>query len=87
MGETKLQIETGHAMTGDVAKIDATRVRFVAQDGRTMFEVSAGLDGKSIEVRGVETTRVGGVLHSERLAICPTVSNHIVIRACLYDEY
>ena len=80
-----LNIETGHPITKDVQHLDVQGVRFVAEDGRTMFEVHAGKDGTSIEVRGVEVTKVENVLYSSSLAACPNASNSLTIRVCRYD--
>jgi hypothetical protein len=46
-------------------------VRFVTDDGRTMFEVHIGQDGRSIEIRGV---------HNSSLVACPNASNSLTIR-------
>lgn len=62
------------------------RVRFVAEDGRDMFEVKIGDDGISIEVRGINSTRVEGVLYREQFNIQPNSSNCVTIRAKKYDE-
>ena len=52
------RIETGHKIMADVQVVkdgdkDAQKVRFVTDDGRTMFEVGWNEDGRSIDVRGV----------------------------------
>jgi hypothetical protein len=62
------------------------RVEFVANDGRVMFEVLASKDGRSIEVRGIETCMVGGVLYSSMLDVRPVVANVVEVRARPYDE-
>jgi len=66
--------------------IKEDRVSFVASDGRIMFEVKPGKDGKSIEVRGVETCLVDGVLYSQFIDIRPIVGNCVQIMVRLYDE-
>ena len=81
-----LHIETGHPITKDVQHLDAKGVKFVTEDGRTMFEVHAGKDGTSIEVRGVDVTRVENVLYDSKLAACPNASNSLTIRVCRYDD-
>lgn len=81
-----LHIETGHPITKNVQRLDAKGVRFIAEDGRTMFEVHAGSDGASIEVRGVEVTLVKDVLYDSKLAACPNASNSLTIRACRYGD-
>ncbi len=81
-----MKIETGHSVSKDARVVDSDRVRFVAEDGRTMFEVVAGKDGRSIEVRGVETCLVNGVLYSSMIEIRPQVTNQVTIRAREYDD-
>lgn len=80
-----MRIETRHEASGDIEIVRGNRVRFVAEDGLTMFEVVAGKDGRSIEVRGVDTCKVGDVVYSNALDIRPHVSNLVEIRAREYD--
>jgi acyl-CoA thioesterase len=79
-----LRIETGHPVTADVVKLDAQFVRFVTDNGRCMFEVHACRDGRSIEVRCVETTKVDGVIYNNLMAVEPDSSNGVTIRTRLY---
>lgn len=82
-----LHIETGHPLTGDDAKwLEVGAVRFVTEDGRTMFEVKAGKDGRSLEIRAVDTTRVDGVLYAGLLDVRPIVANSIRVFVRRYDE-
>lgn len=81
-----MKIVSGRKYNNDVHDVGDDSVRFVAEDGRTMFEVSCGDDGRSIEVRGIEVCKVSGKLYSEGLEIRPQVSNCITIRARLYDD-
>jgi hypothetical protein len=81
-----LHIETGHPVTADVKKLDAKVVRFVTDDGRCMFEVTAGTDGRSIEVRAVETAKVGGTIYKNLLDVRPNVANSVTILTRRYDE-
>lgn len=81
-----LHIETGHPVTADMKVISETTIRFVTEDGRTMFEVQAGKDGRSIEVRGVEVTKVNDVLYSECLDVRPCVANKIYVLARRYED-
>lgn len=81
-----MKIQTGHRMTHDVADVDAHSVRFCADDGRTMFEVRCGEDGRSIEVRGVDCCRVGDVLYSELIDIRPKSANSVLVRVREYDD-
>ena len=74
-----LHIETGHRLTDDVKKLDEAAVRFVTPDGRTMFEVCVGPDGRSIEVRGVENAVVNKVMYSNMLEIHPHFCNNITV--------
>lgn len=80
------RIETGHVVTNDVQIVDANRVRFVADDGRTMFEVGWNPDGRSISVRGVEITRVDGKLYSETIDIRPFCGNTVKIMVRDYED-
>ena len=72
-------------MMGDVTEVPGDSVRFVCDSGRTMFEVRVGIDGKSVEVRGVERTRVNGVLYATSLCVIPHVANSITVTAAPYD--
>jgi len=81
-----LHIETGHPVTGDAVKIDARAVRFVTDDGRTMFEVNIGDDGKSLKVYAVETTKHDGKIYNNRLQVCPGSTNALTIGAVLYQD-
>ncbi len=65
--------------------VDHPSVRFKAEDGSTMFEVVVQNDGKSIEIRGVESCFVGGTLYNNRLLIKPNVSNSIQVTVEPYD--
>jgi hypothetical protein len=80
-----LHIETGHPITNDVDILAAKSVRFVTDDGRTMFEVHIGQDGRSIEIRGVDVTKVEDLIYSSSLVACPNASNSLTIRTLLYD--
>ncbi len=80
------KIETGHELTKDVAVVGDQKVRFVADDGRTMFEVGWNPDGRSINVRGVECSRVDATLYSETIDIRPICGNSVRIMARKYDE-
>lgn len=81
-----LKIETGHPVSGDVKPVEGNRIRFVAEDGQTMFEVTAGKDGRSIEVRAVDTCRVDGVLYNGIIEIHPLCGNSIEIRTQKYQD-
>ena len=81
-----LHIETGHPVTADVKQVDGRCVRFVSDDDRTMFEVIAGKDGRSLEVRAVEVTKVDGVIYAGRLVVYPAASNTVTIRVPRYED-
>ena len=79
-----MKIETGHKVTADAAPVAGDRVRFVTNDGRTIFEVTCGEDGHSIEVRGVETFKVGKVVYDGCIEIRPQCANAVWIQARPY---
>lgn len=81
-----LTISTGHPIHENVTILEADTVRFLAPDGRCMFEVKPCLDGRSIAVRGVEVCRIDGKLYSEALQITPHVANSITISTVPYDK-
>lgn len=81
-----LHIESGHVYNADVCEIKGSTVRFVTEDDRTMFEIRLGKDGRSIEIRGVEATKVDGRIYVEQLSIQPNSSNSVTIRPVLYEE-
>lgn len=74
-----MKIVTSDSLEATRQVIEGTSVRFVAEDGRDAFEVSIGRDGRSIEVRGISSYRVDGVLYREKLEICAEASNSITI--------
>ena len=82
----KLRIESGHPMMNNAEAVSGNLVRFVTDDGRTMFEVSSGEDGRSIEVRAVEMTKIGGQFYGAALELLPHTSNSIVVRTKLYGS-
>ena len=81
-----MHIETGHALRGNIEKIESNSVRFVAEDGLTMFEVSVGDDGRSIEVRGVDSCKVDGVMYAGSIDVRPKVANCVDVCARRYDD-
>lgn len=80
-----MHIEIGGSYGEPKQKLDTDTVRFVAPDGRDMFEITIQKDGKSIEIRGVTTTRVNGVLYSETLSIQPQSRNGVIISVTPYN--
>jgi hypothetical protein len=81
----KLKIQTGHELTNNVKPVNSDRVRFVAEDGRTMFEVKTNDDGTSIDVRSVDTCRINGVLYDGTLELAPRCANVVTIRSPKYS--
>jgi hypothetical protein len=81
-----MKMFTGHQMTNDEQHIDAREVRFVTDDGREAFAVRMGADGKSVEVRGIDTFKVNGELRGSTLQAIPRSSNVLTIEARRYDE-
>jgi hypothetical protein len=73
-------------MSDNVKVVDATEVRFVTDDGRTMFEVRWANDGRSIDVRGVDCSKHGDVMLSESLDLRPICSNMVNVRAVPFKE-
>jgi len=80
-----MRIESGHQMMNDVAEVAGDSVRFVCDDGRTMFEVRIKKDGASLEVRSVGTAKVNGVLYGTTLCVIPHVTNSITVAALPCD--
>lgn len=80
-----MKLQTGHWITKDVAQLEGRSVRFMASDERCMFEVTAQPDGRSIEIRGVDTCLVDGILYSHCLDMRPQVANSILVLAREYD--
>jgi len=79
------RIEIGHSVTKDEQVVPANRVRFVADDGRTMFEVGWNADGKTIDVRGVETSIHDGQILCERLDLRLVCANVVTVMARPYE--
>ncbi len=62
------------------------RIRFVnIEDDRVAFDVVALADG-SLEIRGVDTVKVNGVLTGTRLSIEPHVTNVIRVSRLEWDK-
>jgi len=82
---TKLRIESGHHLEPP-RPIEGDRVRFITDDNRVMFEVHA-IDDGAIEVRAVESCKVGKEIRLAALLIEPKVSNVIEIRTQKWVNY
>jgi len=67
-------------------ELTTDRIRLCVDDGRTMFDVSIGKDGRSIEICAVDTVRVKNVLYSNRIIVEPRASNFVVVRTVPYDD-
>ncbi len=80
-----MRIESGHPVTADVRKIEGRAVRFVSDDGKTVFEVIANADGTSIEVRSVEAFKVDGQIYGGLLDVRPVCANVVEVRARRYE--
>lgn len=80
-----MQIKSSQPFMFDAEPIDANGVHFTADDGRVMFSVDIGKDGRSIQIRGVDACMVGGVLYSSYLEVLPEVANTITVRTRLYE--
>jgi hypothetical protein len=76
---------TGHRLTKDEIEVPGREVRFVTEDGKEAFAVRIGSDGRSIEVRGVDTFWVEGVAYGSTLQVVPVVSNGVNIEARKYN--
>lgn len=81
-----MKIATGHQITNDEVIHDFKEVRFIAEDGRTMFEIRVMHDGRSVEIRGVDCCKVNGVMYCEALEVTPRFSNCIEVRTKKYGE-
>ncbi len=67
-------------------QIDSDRIDFVAEDGRLMFQVRIGKDGRSLEVSACDVCKVGGTLYNSRLVVEPLVTNAITISTRKYED-
>ena len=82
-----MKLEAGHKMIdGSVIDCGKRIARFLADDGRVMFEVKQGKDGKTIEVRAVESCFVDGVMYSTSLILRPNVTNSVDVTVSEYGK-
>ncbi len=81
-----MKIATGHTVTNDQVVHDFKEVRFLNDAGEPMFEVRIGQDGRSIEVRGINTHSMNGKIYTETLEIRPRYANLVEVRALPYDQ-
>lgn len=80
----RLTIHTSEGMLNDALVINARTVMFKAPDGRTMFEVTANKDGKSINVRAVDTCKIDGIVYGHSLIVKPEATNSIDVSTEVY---
>lgn len=71
-----MHIETGHPIQNNAQVLEGVRdVRFTVGD-RTMFEVSIGRDGKSIEIRSVDYVKIDSVAYDRlEMSVKPVAAN------------
>lgn len=83
-----LHMEIGSELLGNRKTLDleVSSIKFVTDSGQTMFEVGYGTDGKSIEIRGVDSCKVGRVIYGSALEIRPNVSNSITVSVRRFGE-
>jgi hypothetical protein len=65
--------------------LDSNQVRVVNKDGRTLFTVVLGEDGRSIEVRRTNGTLIDGKYY-DNLSIQPLASNVVELRLFVYAD-
>jgi hypothetical protein len=82
-----LHIESGDNYTKDVKIVPGQSVRFVRQDGTTMFRVQAEANGRHIRITAVNSTFIDGKWHQTELKIMPLVSNVVVIGTMRQGEW
>ena len=74
-----MKIQSGHAIMATEKDVEGKFVRFIDDDGRCLFEVHICDEPGAIEVRGSETHKINGKIHTEALMIEPRFSNSIRI--------
>jgi ABC-type glucose/galactose transport system permease subunit len=82
----KLKIASGNELRDGQTIYDFDRIRFVAEDGRDMFEVITKENGTSLEIRAVNACMVGGVQYDSSLLVVPCVSNSIIVSVQEYGK-
>lgn len=66
-------------------ELEDGRVDFYAEDGRKMFEVCTGKDGRSLIIRGINVCKVGDAIYSPYLQVEPQAANAIAVRPRPYE--
>ena len=79
-----MKMQTGLRITADVKEVKGKSIRFVDDNDRVLFEVRM-LDDKSIEVRGVETSKHDGKIYTEALIVMPRYANCIEVHRAIYE--
>jgi len=79
-----MKLQTGMSLMNNVKTLDDNRVVFVAEDGREMFEVCAGKDGRSLQIRSPNCCVVDSVLYGNSLLVEPECANSITVRTKVY---
>lgn len=80
-----MKIQTEASVRSEAKPVPGKGVDFVTDDGRTMFCVTIGSDGRSLEIRSPDICKVDGVLYGSGLLVKPNVSNSITIRTEVYE--
>ncbi len=80
------RIETGHDLLNNVEIVKGKSVRFVTDNGETMFEVSWNDDGKSIDVRGCSESWHGNKMYMPLLDLRLNCANVVNVRARPSEE-
>lgn len=70
----------------DAIPVEAYSILLIDPEGRAMFDVRIGEDGKSIEVQSVDYAKLNGVLYGNRLRVSPMSRNTIKISVAPIKE-
>ena len=80
-----MKIEAGAYWAGKAINVPGDRVRMIADDGRTAFEIAV-VGPDTLEIRGVDTYKVGGLLMSSSISVRPKVSNVVHVSSVEWDK-
>lgn len=82
-----MHIETGNTIQNNRRILDgASDVSFVVNN-RTVFEVSIGKDGKSIEIRSIDYVKIDGVVYDHlKVSVRPVAANCVTMSLLPYQE-
>ena len=81
-----MKLSTGGCFGEPLQDLTTDRIRCFASDGREMFEINIGSDGRSLEIIAGVTYRENGVMYKEHLLVEPQGYGRITIRSKPYDE-